>query len=75
TTDEEKLHALIEQHAAETGSTRAKAVLADWGHYKTCFKKIIPNDYLRIMTEIYAEESHGTEHETAVLNAFRKCSA
>ena len=75
TTDEEKLHALIEQHAAETGSARAKAVLADWAHYKSCFKKIIPNDYLRIMTEIYAEESHGTEHETAVLNAFRKCSA
>ena len=75
TTDEEKLYALIEQHAAETGSARAKAVLADWAHYKSCFKKIIPNDYLRIMTEIYAEESHGTEHETAVLNAFRKCSA
>ncbi len=75
TTDEEKLHALIEQHAAETGSARAKAVLADWTHYKTCFKKIIPNDYLRIMTEIYAEESHGTEHETAILNAFKKITA
>ena len=75
TTDEEKLHALIEQHAAETGSTCAKAVLADWAHYKTCFKKIIPNDYLRIMTEIYAEESHGTEHETAILNAFKKITA
>ncbi|MBO7485373.1 MAG: glutamate synthase large subunit [Spirochaetaceae bacterium] len=75
TTDEERLHALIEQHAAETNSARAKAVLADWAHYKTCFKKIIPNDYLRIMTEIYAEESHGTEHETAILNAFKKITA
>ena len=75
TTDEERLHTLIEQHAAETGSERAKAILADWEHYKNCFKKIIPNDYLKVMTEIAAEEANGIEHETALLNAFRKVSA
>jgi glutamate synthase (ferredoxin) len=75
TTDEARLHALIEQHAAETGSERAKAILADWEHYKTCFKKIIPNDYLRIMTEITAEEKSGKPHDEAVLDAFRKCTA
>ena len=75
TTDEDCLHSLIEQHAAETGSERAKAILADWEHYKTCFKKIIPNDYLKVMTEIAAEEANGIEHETALLNAFRKVSA
>ncbi len=75
TTDEERLHALIEQHAKETGSERAKAILADWEHYKTSFKKIIPNDYLKVMTEIAAEESNGVEHDTALLNAFRKVSA
>ena len=73
--DEARLYALIEQHAAETGSERAKAILADWPHYKTCFKKIIPNDYLRIMTEIYAEEAQGKQYEEAVLDAFRKCTA
>ena len=73
--DEVCLHFLIEQHAAETGSERAKAILADWEHYKNCFKKIIPNDYLRVMTEIAAEEANGIEHETALLNAFRKVSA
>ena len=75
TTDEERLHALIEQHAKETGSERAKAILADWEHYKTSFKKIIPNDYLKVMTEIAAEEANGVEHDTALLNAFRKVSA
>ena len=75
TTDEDRLHTLIEQHAAETGSERAKAILVDWEHYKTCFKKIIPNDYLKVMTEIAAEEANGIEHETALLNAFRKVSA
>ena len=73
--DEVCLHFLIEQHAAETGSERAKAILADWEHYKNCFKKIIPNDYLKVMTEIAAEEANGIEHETALLNAFRKVSA
>ena len=73
--NEERLHELIQQHAAETGSERAKAILADWEHYKNCFKKIIPNDYLKVMTEIASEEKSGKPHDEAVLNAFRKCSA
>ena len=73
--DEILLHSLIEEHAKETGSLQAKKILADWEHYKSCFKKIIPNDYLKIMTEIYAEEAQGKEHEEAVLDAFRKCTA
>ena len=73
--DEVCLHFLIEQHAAETGSERAKTILADWDHYKNCFKKIIPNDYLKVMTEIASEEKSGKPHDEAVLNAFRKCSA
>ncbi len=73
--DEVLLHSLIEQHEKETGSERAKTILANWDHYKTCFKKIIPNDYLRIMTEIAAQEKNGIEHEAAVLAAFQKCSA
>ncbi len=73
--DEERLHELIQQHAAETGSERAETILADWDHYKNCFKKIIPNDYLKVMTEIASEEKTGKPHDEAVLNAFRKCSA
>ena len=73
--DENLLHDLITQHEKETGSERAKEILSDWEHYKTCFKKIIPNDYLKVMTEIAAEEANGVEHDTALLNAFRKVSA
>ena len=73
--DETLLHSLIQQHVDETGSQRGKEILADWPHYKTCFKKIIPNDYLKIITEIYAEEAAGKEYDEAVLNAFRKCTA
>ena len=74
-TDEAYLHSLIEQHATETGSERAKSILANWEHYKLCFKKIIPNDYLRIMTEISAQKKSGLAHDDAVLAAFKKCSA
>ena len=73
--DELNLHSLIEKHEKETGSERAKEILANWDHYKTCFKKIIPNDYLKIMTEIAVHEKNGMEHEAAVLAAFQKCSA
>ncbi|MDD5928394.1 MAG: glutamate synthase large subunit [Spirochaetales bacterium] len=73
--DEVRLHSLIEQHAAETGSERAKAILEDWDSCKHNFKKIIPNDYLRIMKEIADQEKSGTEHEQAVLAAFLKCTA
>ncbi|SEQ84937.1 glutamate synthase (ferredoxin) [Treponema bryantii] len=74
-TDEARLHALIEQHAKETGSERAKAILADWDNMKSKFKKIIPNDYLRIMKEIAEQEKTISDHEEAVLAAFRKCTA
>ena len=73
--DEENLRKIIEEHVAETGSQRGKEILSDWEHYKKCFKKIIPNDYLRIKTEIFAEEKSGVEAEEAEFNAFKKITA
>lgn len=73
--DEEELHSLIEQHFKETGSLRAKQILEKWQYYKSCFKKIIPSDYLRIMNEIADEKKRGSEQEMAVLNAFKKITA
>ncbi|MCR4734048.1 MAG: glutamate synthase large subunit [Treponema sp.] len=73
--DEEHLHDLIEKHLTETGSMRAKTILDDWENMKTKFKKIIPNDYLRIMNEIEEQEKTGVKGEEAVLRAFMKCTA
>lgn len=75
TPDESILKGLIEKHVAETGSEKGKAILADWASYKKMFKKIIPNDYLKIMSEIAKEENHGLKHEDAVLAAFKTCTA
>jgi glutamate synthase (ferredoxin) len=73
--DEKLLRSLIEEHAAETGSQRAKEILSDWDNWKFKFKKIIPNDYLRIMSEIKVQEAGGASHDEAILAAFKKCTA
>ncbi len=73
--DEEKLYSLIEQHVKETESLFGKEILSKWEHYKHCFKKIIPNDYLSIMNEIEAQKHSGLKHDAAVLAAFKKCTA
>ena len=75
TSDENYLHTLIEEHVEETGSEKAKVILENWEHYKSCFKKIIPNDYLKFMSEIAAQEKTGKNGQDAVLAAFKKCTA
>jgi len=69
------LKSLIEKHYEETGSEKAKTILSDFSSYIPKFKKIIPNDYLKIMTEIAKDEESGMSHEEASLDAFKKCTA
>ena len=73
-TDTDFLHELIAQHHKETGSEKASQILADWEHFKDRFKKIIPNDYLFVTSEIHAQEKAGVPHDEAMLAAFRKCA-
>ena len=69
------LQGLIEKHVAETGSARGKEILADFAGYLPHFKKIVPNDYQRMLSEIAAAEQRGLNHDEAVLEAFRKLTA
>ena len=73
--DCENLRALIEQHLEETGSEKAKEILGDWENFIPRFKKIIPNDYLRMMTEIRLAEEAGESPSEAVMTAFKKVTA
>ncbi len=73
--DIDLVKSLVEKHVAETGSERGKAILADWNNSLKSFKKIIPNDYAKMLKLIAEEESNGVEHENAVLNAFKKFTA
>ena len=55
--DETILKGLIENHAKYTDSTRAKAILADWGHERAKFVKVMPHEYKRALTEMAAAAS------------------
>ena len=73
--DIDVVKSLIEKHVAETGSARGKEILSDWDNSLKSFKKIIPNDYAKMLKLIAEEESNGVEHDDAVLNAFKKFTA
>ena len=73
--DVELLKSLIQKHVAETGSELGKRILDDFDAYLIHFKKIIPNDYQRMLTEISRAEERGLHHDEAVLEAFKKITA
>ncbi|MCF0241074.1 MAG: glutamate synthase subunit alpha, partial [Treponema sp.] len=73
--DKESVKALVEKHVKETGSKRGKEILDNWEESVKSFKKIIPNDYAKMLKFISENEATGMEHEEAVLNAFKKMTA
>jgi glutamate synthase (NADPH/NADH) large chain len=50
--DAERLHALIVRHAHYTNSAKAQTILSDWAAWLPKFKKIMPLEYRRALTEI-----------------------
>jgi glutamate synthase (NADPH) large chain len=54
--DAERLHQLISNHAAYTGSTRARLILDNWDDYKGKFRKVMPVEYRRALAELLAQE-------------------
>ena len=73
--DESILKNLIERHVKETDSDLGKRILERFAEYLPHFKKIIPNDYQRMLTEISHAEERGLPHNEAVLEAFKKITA
>ena len=50
--DAERLHQLIARHAHYTNSAKAKTILENWAVFQPKFKKVMPVDYRRALTEI-----------------------
>jgi glutamate synthase (NADPH/NADH) large chain len=50
--DEERLYQLIASHLQHTGSSKAKAVLDDWAAYRPKFRKVMPVEYRRALSEM-----------------------
>jgi glutamate synthase (NADPH/NADH) large chain len=63
--------ALLERHAAETGSTVAATLLARWPAAVEEFTAVVPRDYKRVMDAIRAAEAAGRDVDTAVMEAAR----
>jgi glutamate synthase (NADPH) large chain len=58
--DAERLHQLITNHLAFTGSTRAQAILDKWDEYKPKFRKVMPVEYRRALAELMAQQESET---------------
>lgn len=69
--DIEGIKALIEKHTKETGSAVGKRILSDFVEHVKSFKKIIPNDYKRMILEIASGESRGLSQDEATMAAFK----
>ncbi len=69
--DRQILHHLLEKHLAETGSKTAKKILDDFDGAVQYFKKIIPNDFKKMVQEIARAEKNGLTRNEAVMEAFK----
>ena len=68
--DKDELKALIAAHAEATGSVYANEILAHFADYLPLFKKVVPNDYQKMLGTIAQLEEKGLTHEQAQLEAF-----
>ncbi|KOR12230.1 glutamate synthase [Staphylococcus carnosus] len=66
----ETLKNMLEEHAAYTGSKKAKAILADFDNIVDYVVKVIPKDYKLMMHKLELHHRQTENSEQAVLNAF-----
>ncbi|SCY27394.1 glutamate synthase (ferredoxin) [Butyrivibrio sp. INlla14] len=67
-----ELKGILEDYVKETDSAFAKEILSDFDSFIPDFKKIVPNDYQKMITAIGRLEEQGIDHDTAVLEAFKE---
>ncbi|MGN0661060.1 MAG: glutamate synthase subunit alpha, partial [Oscillospiraceae bacterium] len=65
-----ELKSMLEAHLEATGSAVAKKILDSFDEYLPKFKKILPNDYNKMMVAISRAEEKGMSREEAEIEAF-----
>ncbi len=70
--DAKELLDIIQSHFEATGSALAKKILGNFDEYLHSFKKIVPNDYSKMLKSIGEFEKQGMTHAKAVMEAFEK---
>ena len=68
--DVEQLKRMITEHYQATSSSLAKKILMDFESYIPQFKKIMPNDYRKMLDAISVLEKKGKSREEAEMEAF-----
>ena len=68
--DKKELRELIEAHVEATGSELGTEVLKNFDEYLPHFKKLIPNEYKRMLTLSAKLEEKGLTTEQAQMEAF-----
>jgi glutamate synthase (NADPH) large chain len=63
------LREVVTRHAAETGSTVAANLLADWDDAVERFSKVMPRDYKRVLEAARAAERDGIDVDEAIMAA------
>ena len=61
---------MIKDHVAYTNSAKGKQILDNFKEYLPKFKKIIPNDYNRMLSAIVKMEEKGLSSRQAQIEAF-----
>jgi glutamate synthase (NADPH) large chain len=67
--DRSSLFELLSRHQAETGSTVAAGLLADWAAGAGRFTKVMPRDYKRVLAAAAQAEAEGRDVDEAVMSA------
>ncbi len=67
-----ELKNILEDYVKETGSELGKNVLDNFDDYLKDFKKIVPNDYQKMLTAISHYEEQGVDPKSAVYEAFKE---
>lgn len=73
--DQEELHQLIQDHVDATGSEKGKEILNHFPNYVKKFKKIVPDDYRKVVTLSQTLEQNGLSQEEAQIEAFYQATS
>ncbi len=73
-TDIDELRTMLEKHVKYTGSKKAAAILENFKDNLSKFKKIIPEDYKKLISMTGMFEEQGMSREDAQIEAFYACT-
>ncbi len=68
--DVAELKGMIAEHVEATGSPKGREILDNFEKYLPKFKKVLPNDYAKMMQSIFLMEEKGMSPEQAKIEAF-----